>query len=624
MSNRNLNLERSSLLTIAVIFLATIFLSNTLLQGLRIDLTENQLYTLSDGTRNILGDIPEPITLYFFYSDKATADIPYLRSYAERIREMLAEFEESADDKLQISIIDPLPFSEDEDRATEFGLQSINTGMTNDAVYLGLAGTNSVGDEETIAFFDPRKEAFLEYDLAKLVHTLANPKKPIIGILSSLPMTADFDPMTQQMRQAWTVSSQLQQMFDTRQLPLSTTQIEDDIDVLLVVHPKNLPMPLVYAIDQYILKGGRTMLFVDPFAEIDRPTPDPSNPAAAMMASRSSSLNQIMSAWGITVPEDEVIGDDRFALQISAPGQRPMRHIALLGVDDSGLDSADIVTNDLETINLGFSGYILRDDEAVADITPLIVSSDMADPIPAAGLALASDPDALRADFSPTGEPYILAARISGNAKTGFPDAPPGNADNHLEEAKDSINVIVVADVDLLTDRYWVQTQNFFGQQVATAFANNGDFVSNAVENMTGSSDLIGMRGRASFSRPFTRVIDLRRKAENEFRLTEERLQQQLTETEAKLQELQAERQDGSSLILTPEQTEAVHRFQDERLRIRKELRKVQRSLDEDIESLGTVLKVVNIALIPVLIATFSILLLWLRRKEQHVNSNNN
>lgn len=622
MEHSQSKIGRMGLLAVAAVFIVAVSLNNVLFRGFRLDLTENSLYTLSVGTKKILRSIPEPVNIYFFFSDRATANSPVLRTYAGRVREMLEEFAQYAGGNLQVSIVDPIPFSDDEDRAAEFGLQGINLGTSAEPIYMGIAGTNSVGDEEIIAFLDPGKETFLEYDLIKLIDTLATPVRPVVGLLSTLPMTAEFDPRTRQMGEPWIITSQLRQIFELRNLPASVTDIGDDIAVLVVVHPKTLPDATVYAIDQFILGGGRALIFVDPYAEADVPNADPNNPAAAMMANRASGLDTLFSAWGIRVAQDEAIGDDRFALQVTGPGGRPTRHIGLIGIDQSGMDAADVVTSGLSSINFGYPGAIEVDENAPATVTPLVQSSDLAGPIPTGMLGFMRDPNQLRQSFSPTGKHYILAARIQGIVPSAFADGPPASASGsgervHLSEAEAPINVVLIADTDLLTDRLWAQAQSFFGQRITTAFASNGDFVINVIDNLTGSGDLISVRGRATFTRPFTRVQALRLEAENRFQMTEQQLQRELQATEQKLSELQANREDRSAFILTVEQNAELERFQDERLLIRKELRQVRRDLDQQIENLGIMLKVINIGLMPTVITVLSIILLIVRRRAR-------
>jgi ABC-type uncharacterized transport system involved in gliding motility auxiliary subunit len=606
--------DRAGLATVAVIFLVGVTLIS-LLPGLRIDLTANHLYTLSDGTRKIVGSIPEPMNVYLFFSDKATADVPQLRTYAGRVREMLEEFASRSNGKLKLTVIDPLPFSEEEDRASGFGLRPINLGNNADPVYFGIAATNSIGENQVIPFLDPSKEAFLEYDLAKLVYTLANPKKAVIGLLSSLPMTAGFDPMTQQIRQPWVVADQLRQLFDLRILQPDLAKIDDEVKVLMLVHPKNLPDQALYAIDQFILRGGRAVLFIDPYAEIDQG--DPMDPTGGS-AGKASSLDKLLGAWGVKVDSDTVVGDDGYALTVSGMNSRPVRHLGIIGVNQDGMSQDDVITSGLNQLNLAFAGHITRDKDAAAEVTPLIRSSDKAALIPTAKLALASDPDLLRTDFTPTGERYTLAARISGKLPSAFPaDGRPG----HLAVAAEPVNVVLVADADLLADRLWVQTQEFLGQRLSTAFANNADLVVNALDNLLGSGDLIGIRSRATFQRPFTRVQDLRRNAETRFRAAEQNVQKELEATEARLGELQASRPDKGTDILSPQQESEIKRFQARRLELRKELRQVQRDLDRDIERLGTELKAINVALVPLVISLASILLVFFRRRSRRAGA---
>ena len=623
MQNSRLILGRAGLITVAVIFIIATSASNVLFRGMRLDLTENNLYTLSDGTKKILGHIDEPINLYFYFSDRATAEVPYLRTYAGRVREMLEEFAEQSGSQVRVTVIDPLPFSEQEDQAAAFGLQAVSLGDATETIYMGIAGTNSVDDEENIAFLDPNKETFLEYDLARLVDTLANPQRPVVGVISDLPVSGQFDPMTRNMTAPWIVMQQIEQLFEVRTLAVTTTTIDPDIAVLFVIHPKELSAATLYAIDQFILRGGRALLAVDPYSEADMPPQDPAKPAAAMMASHASDLNRLIETWGLSVSTDEYIADERFALQVTGFDGRPVRHIGLLGIDQTGIDRNDVVSANLRNLNFGYPGYITIDEDAPATVTPLVTTSDMSAPLGTGGLAFIRDPAQLRDGFAPTGQPYTVAVRIQGMVPSAFADGPPEGAasDDHLSESTDPINVIIIADTDILTDRLWAQVQNFFGQRISTAFAGNGDFIVNILDNLTGSGDLISVRARATFTRPFTRVQDLRLEAESRFRETEEGLQQELRDTEAKLGELQASREDVSTTILSPEQEAALDRFQEERLRIRKELRQVQRNLDQQIEDLGAWLKVINIALVPAAITALSIALLLLRRGRRRRNA---
>jgi ABC-type uncharacterized transport system involved in gliding motility auxiliary subunit len=612
---------RIGLVALAVGFIIAVAAVNVVFQGLRLDLTENRLYTLSEGTRKVLGDIPEPVNVYFFYSDRATTSIPYLRSYAARVQEMLEEFASRSNGQLRVTVVDPLPFSEDEDRAAQFGLQPANLPTAPEPVYLGVAGTNSVGDQQVLPFLDPGKEQFLEYELAKFVYTLARPQKPVIGLLAGLPLMAGFDPMTQQLREPWTIAEQLQQLFTIKVIEEGATRIDTDVQVLLVAHPKNLTDTTLYAIDQFILGGGKAYLFVDPYAEIDQGNPlEP----PGLAGSKASDLDRLLDAWGVAVDGENFVGDDRFALTVGGLTARPVRHLGIIGVDQTAMDQDDVITGGLGVINFAFAGHITRKPDASVEVTPLIRSSESAALVPTSQLAFMSDPTVLREDFAATGERYTLAARLTGTVKTAFPEGPPGDgaagAGTHLAAAKDPVNIVLVADADVLADRLWVQTQDFLGQRIAQAFANNGDLVINGIDNLLGSNDLISIRSRATFSRPFDKVLDLRRAAEARLVQSEEALQQELSDTEARLRELQASRQDPQGgLLLSPEQQREIQRFSERRLQIRKELRQVQRSLDQDIENLGSWLKALNIGAVPLLISFVSLALYLGRRRRGRI-----
>lgn len=623
-------LSASSLLIILLAFIAAVIVSNQLFKGLRLDLTENNLYTLSDGTKRILANIDEPINLYFYYSDQAAASIPSLRGYAGRVREMLEEFADEADGKIRLSVIDPLPFSEDEDRAAQFGLQGVQIGATPDPVYLGLAGTDSVDNEETIAFFQPDKESFLEYDIAKLVTTLANTERSVIGLISGVEMSGGFDPQTQGLRPPWVVYEQARQLFELRNLGTSVEDIPPEVNLLWIVQPKGLSNATLYAIDQFVLRGGKALIFVDPVADVD-PTQAEGMPQGMPPLGQGSDLPALFTAWGLEFSSDEVVADAQLALPITAGGSpRPIRHYGYVGVTPEWMSEDDVVTGDLNVINFATAGHLGVAEGAAAGIEPLLTSSPSSSSMQATRFSFLPDPAVLQTGFVASGEEYVLAARVSGTLPSAFPNGRPsstvssgdedpaeadGSGSEHLAESAEPANLIVVADVDMLGNQMWVQVQNFFGQQLANAFASNGAFVINALENLSGSSDLIAVRSRASFTRPFTRVDALRVQAESEYRETEQRLQSELADTERRLVELQSTREDTGNVLLSPEQQAEIDRFVDQRATIRRDLRAVQRNLDQDIEQLGTWLKVINIGFVPLLLTVFVLAAVWRRNR---------
>ncbi|ERI52379.1 ABC transporter [Pseudomonas sp. AOB-7] len=600
----------AGLLLIAAAFLAFNLLAGLGLGGARLDLTEQKLYTISDGTKQILGELDEPINLYFFYSDKVAKDLPALRTYAQRVEEMLKAYQRQAGGKIRLHLIDPEPFSEDEDKAAEFGLQGIPLQQGGDSIYFGLAGTNALDDTQVIPFFALDQEEHLEYELSRLVQSLAKPQLPVVGVLSGLPMTGGFDMMARQPTPPWMVLEQVRQLFSIEQLKADVDLIPDSVSVLWLVHPKNLPEQTLYAIDQFVLRGGKLMVFVDPYAEADT-----GDMPGEMAVDKGSNLEPLFQAWGLRLVPDKVLGDGSYAMSVSmGQGQRAVRHAAWLSLPRQALDQEDIATAGLESITVATAGILEPVEGAKTRFTPLLQSSEYAMPFDAQRFAMLSNPEELIRELEPTGERYAIAARIDGPAQSAFPDGIEGRKDG-LKQA-DTINVIAVADTDILSDRLWVQVQDFFGQRIPQPWADNGSFAINALDNLAGSEALISVRSRGRFSRPFVVVEELQRAAEQRFREKEQALQARLAETEQQLAALQRNDDPSQALELTPEQQGAVQRFIQEKLAIRKELRDVRYQLNADIEVLGRTLKVINIALVPALL-TLGVLALWLWRRRR-------
>ncbi|MCB1691265.1 MAG: Gldg family protein, partial [Pseudomonadales bacterium] len=553
---------------------------------------------------------PRMFYLYFFFSSKASENLTQLRAYAQRVRELLVQYEDESDGKIRLHFVDPEPFSDEEDQATAFGLQAVPTPNGND-LYFGIAGTNSVNNEESIAFLQPDKEKFLEYDISRLVQTLSKPDLPVVGLMSSLKINGDVDMQTFQTTPPWTVVEQLGQVFKIRNVGEHASVIPEDVDVLVIVHPKGLSDDSLRAIDQFAMKGGRILAFVDPLAESDRGAGQgmPSSPIG-----KASDLNRLLGKWGVTMETGKVIGDQQYALQVNGPEGRPVRHLAILGLQKDSLSREDVVTSSLDSVNVSTAGILDIAKDATTDITPLITSSKYAAPIDVANFQVMSNPEDLEKGFSPTGERYVIAARLSGHAESAF---APKDKKSELVTSTDDLNVIVVADTDILTDRLWVHVQNFFGQRIASPWANNGDLVVNAVDNLVGSASLISIRSRGRFSRPFDVVQDLRREAESQYLQSANDLQAQLSEAEQKLTALQNEKKENNLLSLSPEQEKTLEQFQQEKVRIRKQLRDVRHQLDKDIEALGTMLKFLDIFLIPLVLTLLLIAVNYVRTRRE-------
>lgn len=600
-----------ALVLLAVGFVALVAVSTVALRGARVDLTEQGLYTLSEGTVGILEKLEEPVTLKLYYSEHATGELQQFRTYANRVRELLEEIAARSNGMVTLEVIDPEPFSEAEDQAAAYGLQAIPLGATGDSLYFGLVATNSTDGESLMPFIQPDKEAFLEYDVAKLVSSLGGAGRPVVALLSGLPMGPSMDPSGRQ-NPGWVIDRQLRDLFELRRLQGAPTSIADDVDLLMVVHPKDLPEATLVAIDQFVLRGGRLLAFVDPDAEADQSAVNPLDPLSTGIP-MPSTLGPLFQAWGIHFDPTQVVLDERHALQVQPdPNGPPVRHLAVLGLGRDALNQDDVVSAELGNLHLSTVGALGLARESGLVMEALAQSSRQA------GLATAvavrdavAEPDTLREGFRAQADPLVLAARYTGEVETAFP-ARAGEA-GHLARSQGPVNLIVVADTDVLTDRLWVQVNDFLGQPVYNAFANNGDFVFNAVDNLVGNADLISVRTRAPSARPFTRVEEIRRGAEERYRDTEQRLQQQIDELEQQLSALQQPGADGQARAITPEQQAQILRYREERLRMRKELREVQHRLNADIDALGDRLKLLNILAMPALVVLVALLVAWRR-----------
>ena len=620
MEQKNRSVFSAGILALlAVLFVTLTILSSVLLKGMRFDLTENGLYTLSDGTRNILKDMDEPVNLYLYFSEDVSRELPQFRSYARWAGEMLEEFAERSGGKLKLHRVDPVPFSPQEDQAAQYGLQGVPVGAAGDMLYFGLVGTNSLDGLQVMPFLQPEKEKFLEYDLARIVSSLSHPTHKKVGLISGLDLQPGFDPATQSLREAWVIHQQFDQLFELEDIALDAAVLPDGLDLLVLVHPKDTDENMLYQIDQFVLRGGRVLAFMDPLAEADMGG-DPNDPMARMNAGGSSSLGVLLQAWGVKFDTNRVIGDLAYALQVStAQGQPPVRHLGILSVPADGLNDTDVASADLQAVNFSSVGWLNPLEATGTTFDPLIQTSENSAPMDAARLRFLSDPQDLFTDFHPTGDKFTLAARITGQADTAFAQPPEGMpmVGHIAASGEKGINVVLFADTDVLTDRLWVQKQNFLGQVIVNSFADNGTLIANIADQLLGSSDLIGIRTRAATNQPFDRVDALRLSAEAEFRDTEERLQAELDETERTLSEMQSVRNDGELTVLTAEQQEEVQRFVDRKLQIRSELRQVQHNLSRDIEALGMRLKFINIVLVPVLIIIAALVFGHLRRRRR-------
>ena len=611
-----------------ILFVAINIVANRMLSTTRLDLTSDKLFTLSAGTKSVLAKIEEPLTLRFYFSDRLGREIPSYAVYATRIREMLQEYQNAARGKIKLEVIDPQPFSDQEDRAVASGLQGVPVNQGGDLVYFGLAAANSADKEEAIAFFQPERERFLEYDLTKIVYNLTITKKPSVGLLTTLPFQGD---MRQRPPEPWAIYSQLGQFFDLKMIERDTAAIPAEIGVLIVAHPQNLPEKTLYAIDQFVLRGGRALVFVDPHAEGEMTRPG----MAAQTGLTASNMKKLFDAWGVEMVEGKVAGDRIAARRVNAGTDTRVRavdYLAWLSLRDDGhFNRSDILTAETGVLQMASAGILKATAGATTTVTPLVRTSPQSTQIDVDAVKMQPDPVKILAEFKPDNEPYILAARVAGPVKSAFPDGAPAEPKKEgeetpanpaaaaaavpaeaLKESKGPINVIVVTDTDLLEDRFWAQVQDFFGQRMIVPSASNGDFIVNAVDNLLGSDDLISLRTRGMSARPFLAVQEIQRDAELKFRAKERELTEKLRDTEKKLGELQSQGQpqgpDAGRTIVSREQQEAIEKFRADMLGIRRELRGVQLDLRRDIDTLDMTLKFVNIGLVPILVGIAAII----------------
>lgn len=619
-------------LTAASIVVAGLFLffvnilSTQTIHNAQVDLTQNKLFTLAEGSRKIIATIDEPITFRFYYSRKLGEQSASHGNYSKRVRELLEHYAEIGNGKIDLKIINPEPFSVEEDEAVRLGIQGIPLDQSGEQAYFGLAATNSTDDRRTVPFFNPQREQFLEYDVTRLIYELANPDKKKVGLLSSLPLEAD--PTLQY--QPWPILQQISQFFEISSLDNDQAVIPDDISVLFIAHPKNLRDQALYAIDQYVMRGGKAVVLIDPYNESVRV--DPRRPGGA----GPSDLNRLFDTWGIQMTDGKFVGDRTHAVRVSAPVRGRDTVIDYLSwnqFDKRNVNTSDVVTGQLNAIMLASAGALSVTEASGLKMTPLIQTSTEAALLSTEFVQDMPNPQALMDAFKSEDKQFTLAARFNGKVKSAFPDGPPPpdpkDAERpadpnkpklerkpHVAESQESINLIVVGDTDFITARFWMQEQRFFGQSVATPIANNADFVVNALDNLSGSEDLISLRSRGLSARPFYRIIEIRNKAEESYRTKEQELQTRLKALQEKVSKLKINDEEGTQALLTTQQRRDFDQSRAELLSVRKELRDVQLALRQDIERLDNILKVLNIWTMPLLVAIIAIVLAVFRRRR--------
>ena len=622
-----------------VLLLSVNLFAGSALRNAKADLTQQRLFTISDGTRGMLRAIDEPISMRLYFSKRLGEAAPVYSRYFERVRALLEQYSDLSNGRLEVAVFDPEPFSDAEDRAVAAGLRSVRLNQEGEVGYFGLVGSNSTDTDASIPFFTTDREAFLEYDLTKLIYTLANPKKRVVGLMTGLPLDGGMSPMAMmgggRQQPPQMIMEQMREFFDVKTLAQDVKEIPADVEVLMVAQPDKLTPEAAYAIDQYALGGGKVLALVDPVAEMANrgmgpmgmgmPPPPP-----------SPDFIKLLKAWGVDFDPTKAVGDIATARRVQfGGGARPTvtEYVAWLGLDRRSIDQKDVLSGGVEKLNLASAGFLSKAEGASTQVTPILLTSPQAMQIPADKFAGMPDPVALLRAYKPEGRPLMLAARVAGTASSAYPNGAPeptkaDGADKPKKEgdkpdaAKDAkakddkaeagtpakphktsgrINAIVIADTDLLADQFWVDVRDFLGQQVPIPNASNAAFIVNALDNLSGSDALIALRGRGAEDRPFTLVNELRRQAEQRYREKEQALTAKLKEVQDQLSKLE-NTGEGGSLILSEGDRQTIEKFRGDMLSIRRELREVKRALREDIDRLDGWLKFANIALVPLLI----------------------
>lgn len=588
------------------LFVVINLLLGLLLPGVRFDATADRLYTVSDGARQILATMPEPVRLTLYYSPVLGQQAPQYGIYTTRVQTLLREFERLSAGKLSVRVVMPEPFSEEEDAAVAAGLQGAQLGgNAAERAFFGITATNSLDGREVIPFLQTEREGFLEYDIARIIYTLSRPDKLKVGLISTLPVTGDPNSMfmTSQPSQPWVFYTQLRQVFDVTALPTATDKIPDGIRVLMLVQPQTLPEATLKAVDAFVSRGGNVLVFADPV---------PAATAGGLFGGETKpdtpQFAELLAHWGIKLVPGEFVSDITFAqpVNVAGAGNAAISYPGYLGLVGDALNRESPVTGNLRQLNMLEAGTLAVTAKDGITTRVLAESSDKAGLLPVD--LLKPQPDVLRIvrETEPGGKHLPLAVQASGTFGAAFGGGKPA-------EAKPA-TVMVVADASLLRNEAWTQVGTFMDQAVAVPFADNGVFVLNAVDYISGDPALLNLGRGGTTSRPFTRIMERQKVAEQAFSTREQAVRQELKQTESELSTLMAQ-QGGGSPVLTPEQETLVRTAQQKLVQLRQDLRNIQRNLRADVERLQVGLIVLNTVLVPLLVVLVAMVMV--RRKRR-------
>jgi len=579
--------------------------------NIRWDVTEDNNYSLSDGTKNILSSLSEPVTIKFFYS-QSNPDIPAnIKIYAKEVRDFLSEYKHAGKGRIKVEIYDPKPDSDEEEWAEKYGIQPMRT--PGGKIYCGLVFV-SADQEDVIEWLDPDKEQVLEYDLTSIIQGVQSDKKMVVGIITSLPVFGTVGRPTRQTQgteKEWLFITEMKKIYDVRQINPSVQKIDPLLKLLLVVFPKNLSPQLEYAIDQYVLSGGKALIFMDPLCVSDR-----TQGQREFIRSSGASLDKVFKAWGVSMDSTKAVADFDQPTQVRTGDNSMEENPLMISARGEAFNKDAVITAGLESMLFPIAGAIKKSGDVDYEFEPLVDSSRNSALMDAfkAYLGMA----AIKKGFVPAGERFNIAVRIRGKFKTAFPEGQPKSKEPdsktpdekkwaHIKEAKKPATIIIVSDADMLADQFYVQRRNVVGLVISEMFNDNLNFLSNASEILTGSDDLIGLRSRGKFERPFTAVVKLKRTAQERWLTKENELVKQMEETTQKLRQIEEQKDVSQEMILSPEQEVEIAKFKEQRQKINRELKQVRRNLRASIETLGATLKGINIFLMPFLVALIGI-----------------
>ena len=596
----------------------------------RMDLTEGNINTLSPGTKKILQALDTQVTIRFYATRDARAMPVQLKNYAREVEDLLSAIKAEAGGNIVIEKLDPVPDSDAEESAQLDGVRP-NTLNLTDEVYLGIS-VSMLDKKEALPFLVPSRQRLLEYDVARAISQVTAVEKPTIGVMTALGVAGQApNPMMMQMGQqggqpAWVFYDELQRDFEVQSIDVGAESIDENVDVLMLIHPKDLSEATQYAIDQFILRGGKLIAFIDPMCLMDN--------SAAMMnpmqraTQNGSSLTRFTEAWGLTI-EDKVVADMNFVSQVNQGGGRPSAAPAVLSVTTDGIDADDVVTSQIDSLVMAFAGGIEGDAAEGLEKAVLVHSTDQSQLVEKMMAQFSGQQ--LVNDFKASDKEYALAVRLTGKFTSVFPDGKPaaeaeeGEGDNeaesadsgnHLSEGAENGVVVVVSDADLLADQFSVQVRNLLGNRLVMPLNGNLNLVQGLVEQMAGDSNLIEVRGRATLNRPFTKVKEMQAVAEENFRAKIKSLEDELQDAQRRLNDLQRNKDESQRFILSDEQQKELENFRTREREVKKELRDVRKQLRRDIDGLQTRLTWLNIAGMPVVITFLGIFMAIVKSKR--------